>query len=348
MPRHAPTPVLPVPPQVRRAAALAALAALTLASCSDPAQETAPIAASWEEAFDASGGWLLNVGGPTADQLYAVGGHPRGGDVQEFDGQTWAPGGPPFGTPLLNWVHGCAADDVVVVGTRGAILRFDGASWTRDESPTDKDLWGVWGASCDDLWVVGGNGREEGQATILRYDGTVWTEVETPPLERPQVWAWFKVWGSGPDDVFIVGQRGAVLHWNGSELTEEFAGASDDLIAVWGTGPDHVVAVGGRGIGIVSVWDGSEWTTTDLAPTPGLNGVWLDGPVAHVAGVLGTVGTFDTRTGELTLADVDTQLDFHAIHAAPGGPLIAVGGNFRSADGPYEGIALQAQRTSEP
>lgn len=309
--------------------------------CSDPAapaDEERP----WEAAFDASDGWLLNVGGATTDDLYAVGGHPMGGRVQHYDGTAWGPGGPSFGTPLLNWVHAFSADDVVMVGSRGAVLRFDGLTWTRDQTPTDHDLWGVWGAASDDLWAVGGNGREEGQATILRWDGVAWTQVEPPALERPQVWAWFKVWGSGPDDVYIVGQRGAVLHWDGAALTELFVGAADDLIAVWGTGPDLVVAVGGRANGLISVWDGTTWETHDLAPVPGLNGVWMRGPVAHVGGVLGTLGSFDTRSGELDLVDVETQMDFHAMYGV-GNRLMAVGGNFRAVNGPYEGIALQRE-----
>ena len=82
---------------------------------------------------------------------------------------------------------------------------------------------------------------------VLHYDGEQWSLAPIPELERPGVRAFFKVWGSGPDDIYAVGQNGAVLHWNGTEFTELGVGVSQDLIGIWGTGPDDVTVVGGRG-----------------------------------------------------------------------------------------------------
>jgi len=303
-----------------------------------------PEAPAWTPAFDAEPlGWFLNVGGASADALWAVGGTPDDGLMMGFDGTSWTEQPLPAEVPLLNWVHALAVDDVTVVGNGGTVLHFDGATWTSQETPTEEDLWGVWGVASDDLWAVGGRGREAGQATLLRFDGTEWSSVELPVLERPNVNALFKVWGSGPSDVWAVGQRGAVLHYDGSTWTEELVGASDDLIAVWGTGPDHVVAVGGRGVGIASVFDGTEWRTESLAPTPGLNGIWTrSAGTAHAVGVAGTLVTFDTTTFEVVPETSGAADDFHAVFSPPGSnTLYAVGGTLGFTSGPYEGLAYQ-------
>ena len=187
----------------------------------------------WQPAFDATEvGWLLNVWGPAGDDLYAVGGAPDTGVVMHYDGTEWSEVDTGLDVPLLNWIHGFGPDSIGMVGNEGTVIHWDGSAWTRQEleTPTDQDLWGVWGAAPDDLWAVGGNGRAEGQATILRYDGTTWRTVPVPDLERSNVWAFFKVWGTGADDVWIVGQRGAVLQWNGTDFTEHLVGTRGRVV----------------------------------------------------------------------------------------------------------------------
>jgi hypothetical protein len=323
----------------------AALPLVLALSCGgDP--ETDPPSAAWSEAFAAEDvGWLLSVWGPSPDELYAVGGEPGAGRMMRFDGAAWSEVPLPAGTPLLNWVFGFSSSLAYAVGEGGTILRYDGADWQTESTTVTEDLWGVWGASPDELWAVGGRGRAAGQATLLRRDAQGWRAVPVPELERPGVHAFFKVWGTGPDDVVVVGQRGAILRYDGATWSEEGAGLSEDLIALWGTGPDHVVAVGGRGNGVAAVWDGATWTGFQLAPTPGLNGVWTnaDGS-AWVAGEVGTLGRLDTATGaftptELPLEGIARQADFHALFGHDDGSLTAVGGNFSQPSGPFRGLA---------
>lgn len=311
----------------------------------------------WTEAFPAAGfGWGINVWGPAPDDLYVVGGTPDQGAIMHFDGQTWSPldlGETAAGLPLLHWAHGFGPDDITVVGSQGTVIHWDGAAWSRQETPTQQDLWGVWGASPDDLWAVGGAGRQAGEQTILHYDGTAWTAHPPPDLLRANVYAFFKVWGTGADNVYIVGQSGAVLRWNGSAWTEEFAGVSSDLIALWGTGPDRIVAVGGRGAGVATVWNGAAWQPLDLTPLPGLNGVWMntDG-IAYAVGVGGIQVKLDSRALTYEHAfiplPVTAPLDFHAVYSAGGDRLVAVGGNLAAFQPPYFGIAYQADIAEEP
>lgn len=320
-------------------------AALALVGCSsDPAPEgPTPAETAWKTAFDASSfGWLLSVWGPSGDDLYAVGGAPEEGKAMRFDGASWSPVALPPGTPLLNWAFGFGGDDITFVGARGTVLHYDGAAFEVQSTPTDQNLWGVWGASPDDLWAVGGDGREAGQATLLHYDGSAWTEAPVPALQKANVFAFYKVWGTSADNVVVVGQRGVVLRYDGATWTEELAGASDDLISLWGTGPDRIVAVGGRNNGIVSRYDGESWHTQSLSPMRGLNGITMRDPgVVHVVGVVGTIAKLDGDTLEvLEETPWPTSMDLHGVFTDDAGRLTAVGGTLVSSEPPYQGIAL--------
>lgn len=315
--------------------------AAVLAGCgSDEQPSQAP---TWGPAFDAvSFGWILSVWGPSSDELYAVGGEPDRGRIRRFDGQAWTDVELEFEVPLLNWAYGFGPNDAFVVGSRGTVLRYDG-TWTRTASVTDQDLWGVWGASADDIWAVGGS-VFGGQPTILRYDGTAWSKMAFPTLSKARVNAFFKVWGTGPDNVYVVGQRGVVLHYDGVELRELLVGTTRDLISLWGTGPDRIVIAGGRANGEIVTFDGTEWRNIVVAPNPGLNGIWMRRPdVAHLVGVNGTVLRLDFDSGEVTNESPrEVTTDFHAVYGAPDGErMVAVGGNFQFVDGPFQGVAYE-------
>lgn len=312
-------------------------ACLALGACpDDPAEDE-----GWVPAFDVGdAGWLLTVWGPSHDDLWAGGGTVDGGALFHRDDTGWSPAELPDSTPLINWIHGLGASDITAVGDAGTVLRFDGTAWSPEVSGTEQNLWGVFVIAPNDRWAVGGNGRAAGDAVVLHDDGSGWAPVPVPELERPRVNAFFKVWAAAPDDVVIVGQRGAILRWDGSQLSEEHGGVGEDLISLWGTGKDHIVAVGGRSNGVITVWNGSGWTGRDLAPLPGLNGIWLhDTATAHVAGLDGTLARVDLGSSSYELEPSDTRTTFHSIFGDSDGHLTAVGGNLEAVSPPWFGIA---------
>lgn len=329
------------------ARALVLLVALISAACPQPVVPDAGVV-PWTQAFDTSTtGWLLNAWGSSPSDVYAVGGRADGGVLMHFDGASWQRVEPGLSTPLLNWSFGFSANDVFTVGSEGTVLHFDGTRWSRQPTPTTQPLWGVWGAAPNDVWAVGGNGMPP-NATLLHFDGTAWTSVTLPPLQKQRVGQLLKVWGTGADDVYVVGQRGVVLHRTQGQWREELVGASDDLVSLWGAN-GVVIAVGGRSNGIVSRWDGTQWTTQSLAPVLGLNGVWTrDGVTAWVGGVDGTVGRLDVATLELTRERSGTTDDIHGCFGI-GSTLYAVGGNLQSANPPvYRGVALSRPLPTSP
>jgi len=96
-------------------------------------------------------------------------------------------------------------------------------------------------ADTGEIYAVGTSGTaptEVGQIAI--WNGTAWSQ-ETP-LASPMVYN--GVWGSGPSDVYVVGQSATVLRYNGSTWNVEFENPAlpNASLAVWGDGTGRIYA----------------------------------------------------------------------------------------------------------
>ncbi len=106
---------------------------------------------------------------------------------------------------------------------------------------------------------------------VASADGSGWTWLN--PL--PQGNALHGVWGSGPDNVYAVGEQGTIMHYNGTSwrVLDNLPG-DNSLLDVWGNGVDAIFAVGDR-----ALWryDGASWkamTPPSNLSTFHLWGVW--------------------------------------------------------------------------
>lgn len=328
------------PAETETASATAATEA-TDTSGSTTAGSTTGAGAGWVQSLQAGTehGAFLSVWGPSASEVYAVGGQlgdDSHGTVMRYDGAAWTEVALPDGTPSLNWVYGVDGE-LWVVGYEGAALRREGDGWVTTPTPTTSMLWGVWGSAKDELWAVGGDAVDDAPV-LLRWDGAAWAEVALPAID-PDCHGLFKVWGSAADDVTIVGDRGVTLRYDGASWSASDSGSIADLISVWGPGDATRVAVGGRANGRVARWDGAAWTGETLA-IPGLNGVWVDDAgVATIVGWQGYVATVQPGAFEPVQEDSDTPLLLHAVYGFAGGPRFAVGGSLQSAP-PFVGVIV--------
>lgn len=94
------------------------------------------------------------------------------GNIARFDGSTWSSMSSPV-TEDLEDVHVLSATSAFAVGRRGEILEQNGLVWSRHTGVTTEELRGVWAASTSAVWVVGKKGE------LHFYDGTTWTDVST-------------------------------------------------------------------------------------------------------------------------------------------------------------------------
>jgi photosystem II stability/assembly factor-like uncharacterized protein len=56
------------------------------------------------------------------------------------------------------------------------------------------------------------------------------------------------VWGSSSSDVFVVGDGGTILHYDGSAWSAMNSGTEESFNGVWGSSSSDVFAVGSDGI----------------------------------------------------------------------------------------------------
>ncbi len=160
------------------------------------------------------------------------------------------------------------------VGSNGYIARWDGYTWTRVESPTDKDLNDVFFLSLDNGWAVGEGGL------ILHWDGNAWSVVrdyQPPLLGSGNFLFWNAVGFSSQNDGWVVGYEsseggcaGHILHWDGAaweELSETafpylpYYTSPPFILDVLAFSPQDAWAVGEgrRGGGLTLHWNGDLW-----------------------------------------------------------------------------------------
>ena len=167
-------------------------------------------------------------------------------------------------TELLYSVHGNSAADVVIVGTNGTLLRWNGMAWS---------VLGVGGLSGHVYQVSGSaaNGGRRylvGDGGVAQLDGITAALVSTP--YAPQL---FGISVDATGTAWASGERGAVLRsadlggaaWTTNNL-------APDLLDVWTTASDNAYAVGE--FGFVYRWNGSNWTTVAVPTQATLTSVW--------------------------------------------------------------------------
>lgn len=104
----------------------------------------------------------------------------------------------------------------------------------------DGSLLSIWGTSSKDVWTVGGSLGNGLDALVLRFDGAAWTRLR--PGGQETYW-W--VHGTGASDVWLVGEKGRITHWDGASFREDASGTDATLFGAFAVAPDDVWAVGG-------------------------------------------------------------------------------------------------------
>ena len=161
--------------------------------------------------------------------------------------------------------HAASSDDA-----GAAVDGADGATATPEWTPVLEHLDGavlaVWGTSEHDVWTVGGPlGNSGFESLVMRYDGSAWHRLKPGGTET--YW-WIN--GTSESDVWMVGEKGRITHWDGTKLEERASGTSATLFGVWASAPDDAWAVGGvpdqpdQPNDVVLHWDGTSWKPETL------------------------------------------------------------------------------------
>lgn len=146
---------------------------------------------------------------------------------------------------------------------------------------------------------------------------TRWQVLDAPCDDLGVLWG---AWGSAPDEVYVVGDDGVVLHWNGQLWERQPSGTKLPLHGVWGPGPGETFAVGWMGVichrrggvwrwvqgGEVDPFGGGYASRPQNQP---LFGVWGRAPDdVWAVGDHGRIVHFDGDVWEETESGLDTHL----------------------------------------
>lgn len=313
---------------------LLALACVALAGCPAEDPPPPPEPPEWRVVLENLDGALLSVWGPSSNEVWAVGG-PLGNSgfeslVVRFDGSAWRrvrPGG----AESFWWVHGTSRDDVWLVGEKGRITHWDGTSFREHGGATNATLFGAIAFAPDDAWAVGGtpDDASKDNDVVLHWNGTEWKREAIP---NPTGAAFFKIWGTTKENLYVVGDSGVILHRENGTWTREGQGLpSGRLTTVTGCSGNELYAVGGRDL-LVSR-DSRTWSRADVLLVNDLNGVHCrDGSVVAVGG--GSLklrlvsGKWESDFGSKPFSDL------HATWVDETGAAWAVGGQFVAAPRP--------------
>lgn len=323
----------------RRSSSVLAWAALALCACPAPPPEPED---AWEIVHSDLAGALLSVWGTGARDVWAVGGDTRDGAgplVIHFDGESWTRLESGEAQGNLWWVFGFEGGPVYMGGEGGMILRNQDGDFSRMTTPGVDTVFGIWGATPDDVWAVGGASESTG-GFAWRLSGDTWVPEPSLPASVPTGAAIWKIYGTARDDAWLVGSNGVALRWDGASLTSAATGVGSSLFTVHAA-DGRYVAVGGLASGIIVEHDGSQWRDITPAPPPsGLSGVTLgEGGLGLAVGSFGAVLTL--QEGVWALEDLGFALgqNLHGSWIDDEGGLWAVGGQTFAP--PYtEGILL--------
>ena len=315
--------------------------ALVLSSgCGGSDEPRPPPQSEWQLVHGSLPAALFSVWGTSESDVWMVGADANdgaGATVFHFDGATWSQLETGHAGDLW-WVFGFAGGGVYMGGTGGTILHYQEGEFTPMTTPGGGVVFGIWGSSESDLWAVGGSeGGSEG-AFAWRNTGEGWIEAPGFPAPLAATDALWKVFGRGPDDVWMVGTLGKTLHFDGATLVQSFVGVSESLFTVHANG-ERFAAVGGFGTGLLIEHPASQvgsgaWQDMSPRDAPSLIGVCLTDTGGYAVGEFGYVARRDEsgwHTSE-TGFEVDVgSRSLHSVWVDPSGAAWTVGGQIRVA-----------------
>jgi hypothetical protein len=207
---------------------------------------------------------LFGVWGSSATDVFAVG---DGGVILHRSTSGWATESAPS-VGRLDAVWGSGAGDVWAVGRtadrKSAILHRSAGVWQLDTHPgasSGNALRAVWGAGAGIIWAAGSGG------TLLRFDGASWSPTGQLPGDL------LGVWTLDTGDALIAGAGGTIARTVDTALHVEDSGVHGDLFAAWAAAPNDLYVAGDYGVVLHSSGDG-KWTRQSTATQQPIFALW--------------------------------------------------------------------------
>ncbi len=264
---------------------------------------------------------LVSVWGSSSTDVYMGAGYPGvagQGGMLHYDGKTWTVvdlpwvtggawnGGIPHG---INRIWGSGPSNIYAFGENGAILYYNGVSWTYVAGITGEDLLGIWSSAPNDAWAVSSDATAEtvGGLALMHYDGNVWNTVSEFTSWDSGVTnrAYSNLTGNSDTDLWVGGFAGA-FHWDGTQITFNGNG-----IEQFNGGPSYPTFYGVFQDTATNLW------------MVGENGIIYQG-----SGVSSDTIGFNCVQNSIA-PYYSMSKEFHSVHGLHGGPLYIVGDYYK-------------------
>ena len=106
-----------------------------------------------------------------------------------------------------------------------------------------------------------------------------WAAMQAPVPQGTDLYA---VWGSAADNVYAVGTKGTILHYDGNAWSSMNSPTASDLYGIWGQSANDIFAVGdayhndGTHYSTPTIlrYDGTAWSKMPALSTRYFNAVW--------------------------------------------------------------------------
>ncbi len=278
----------------------------------------ATISGTTEQVIVDPDGWNLRPlwGSKGTDMYWASTEYPTVNQVRHWDGSQWTE--LPVYANALDGTHSAAGNELFG-GQAGALLHYDGATWTstQPEPGSPRVFNKVWATGSGEAIAIGSMGF------AYRYTAGAWTLI-TPPTNDDLL----NIWGPDADHAWITTSANTVLVWdraNPGVLTPDplFPGAGTDMFSAM-HGADGIAWIGISN-------DAAIWRGTSAGWTRGSSGFTI---VSSVWATSATdVVTAATGSAYLTRYDGTTWVreninSWYAVgrylYRPPGGPMYLV------------------------
>ncbi len=235
---------------------------------------------------------ITSMPSPTSENLLDVSGTPSNalavgdnGTILRFDGATWTTMTSPAAGVRLHAVHLTDSGTAYAAGVNGTVLKLQSGSWTalsitglpnKPATTIPVDLFDVF-VVAQAVFVAGE------QTTLARIvNDTTAILPLAKPIDLDTTVPMQTIWGSSPDNVFVAGGLGTLLHWNGSYLSKQDTPTNRTIFDIDAAG-QRIIGVT-RG-GSVIAFNGTSRHVTPIPFGNEVHAIYTDNTQSVAAGI---------------------------------------------------------------
>lgn len=234
----------------------------------------------WRFSEPPVGAVFYSIDGLDRHEVWLVGEKPNGNGVALlFDGISWKLRLPPTGTNGLFAVDAQDYNNIWAAGEDEYFYRYDGANWSRWDSPAS-GIYSIDFGRVDFGFAVGADGL------IMEFDGNSWETVESPVTDDLK-----GIEFVNESEAWAVGFAGTVLHYSQGSWEIIDAGTTADLYGLrfisanegWISGSDGTILNYNNGVFSAQATPFPEMTYRTIGMADGNSG-WAGGADRRIIG----------------------------------------------------------------